>query len=201
MPRATAMPIRGLRKRSGFSGVFPPDPDARVVVATVAVKKPGQQCPESPGQARRDDGLGGNPPPNHPAVYCQLLALLLQLLCPASLAVLLDCRLRQVLVLGADHSENRSRAVAATRNRTELDRTFPPLANDNTAANAYCAPASIQCVQRRFARARYDFRLDDGRQFVHELLNDFLKIRTSSHLISPCMSGRRLASKRDARNP
>jgi hypothetical protein len=50
------------------------------------------------------------------------------LLGAALLAVLLDLGLGQVLVLGADHPEDRRRAVAAAGHRTELDGTLAPLA-------------------------------------------------------------------------
>ena len=196
MPMATAMPIRRLAKSHRFLGAFRPDPDARVAVATVAVKKPGQQRPAARvtvSAATASERPGGNLPPAHPAFPADYLPLLLELLCAAGFAVLLDCRLRQILVLRADHSENRSGAVAATRNRTKLNRTFAPLANDDAAANADRSRVR-RARSSRFARARNDFRLDDRRQFVHELLNDFLKIRTSCHLISPCYGGRRLAA-------
>src|SRR6185295_15517548 len=84
---------------------------------------------------------------------------LLQLLCAPRIAVLLDCRLRQVFVLRTDHAENRSCPIAATRNRTKLDRTFAALANDNTAANGDRATAPIQRGQSRLARTRHDFLL------------------------------------------
>lgn len=52
------MPIRGLRNRTGFWGASRPDPDARVTVATVSVKKPGQQ---RQSERRRDAARRARP--------------------------------------------------------------------------------------------------------------------------------------------
>jgi hypothetical protein len=69
-----------------------------------------------------------------------------------------------------------------------LNGTFAALANDDAAANADRS-TSVERVQGRFTRTRNDFLLDNRRDSVHELLHDFLKIRTSSHFISPFMAG------------
>ena len=82
---ATAMPIQGLRNRTGFSGVSRLDPDARVAVATVAVKKPGQRRPVlpqkvpleiRPDRRRRQSTAGpsGNSPPAYLACFFTFFA-------------------------------------------------------------------------------------------------------------------------------
>ena len=104
-----------------------------------AVKKPAQSRPSEPVKgaegtetARRAGRQStAYPSGNWPPAY---LACFLSFLRAAGFPVLLDRRLRQVLVLRADHSENRSRAVAATRNRAKLNRTFAPFADDDSAA-------------------------------------------------------------------
>jgi len=218
MPMATAMPIRDWRNCTGFSAGSHPRHDARVAVATVAVKKavqsrqpapdPRHSLPRAPMRQRAAGRqptarTGGNllPAYERPGkLFSRLFAPLLQLLFAARVPVLLDCRLRQILMLCADHTEYRSCPIAATRNRTKLDRTFAALANDNAAANGDRATAPIQRGQSRLARTRHDFLLDHRRQLVDELLHDFLKIGTSRHRFPPVNAGRRLASKRDARN-
>ena len=112
-----------------------------------SVKKPAQ--PTNIRQRRRKPaGAQGGFPPGLPALF----RLLLDLLGAALLAVFLDRRFGQIFVLGADHSENRSRPIATTRNGTKLNRPFATLANDN-ATTKYGARTAVERAQRRFARA------------------------------------------------
>ena len=55
--------------------------------------------------------------------------------------------------------------------------------------------APVERGQSRLARARHDLRLDHRRQLVHELLHDFLKIRTSWHLFPPVIGGAQTSFK------
>src|SRR5262249_38443605 len=124
-------------------------------------------CPDAPERMR-----AWRPPT---ATRAALLLALLQLLGPARFAVLLDLRLGQILVLGADHAEHRRRPVCTTRNGAKLNRPFTALSNDDAAPDADRA-APVERMQRSLTCARNDLRLDHRRQLVDELLHDFLKI-------------------------
>jgi len=112
-----------------------------------SVKKPAQAI-NTRQRRRKPAGAQGDFSPGQPALF----RLLLELLGAALLAVLLDRGFGQIFVLGADHSENRSRPIATTRNGTKLNRPFAALANDDTTAE-YGARTAVERAQRRFARA------------------------------------------------
>jgi hypothetical protein len=174
-------------KNRGIPRHFAPHPLTPLTSVSQApqssVKKPAQ--PAHPGRRGAKPAGGG-------AVFrrvrARLFALLLGLLGPARLAIFLYRGFGKVFVFGADHSENRSCPIAATRNGTKLNRPFAALANDDTTAK-YGARTAVERAQRRFTRARDNFLFDHRRQLVDELLNDFLKIGPSGHHVPPVCGG------------
>ena len=112
-----------------------------------SVKKPAQAAHRRQRGQKPAGTRSGFPPGLH-----ALFGLLLELLGAARVAVFLDRGFGEVFVFGADHSENRSRAIATTRNGTKLNRPFAALANDDTTTK-YGARTAVERAQRRFARA------------------------------------------------
>src|SRR5450432_990638 len=106
----------------------------------------------------------------------------LQFLRAAGFAVMLDLGLRDVLVLGADHPENRSRGVLATRHRAELPRRLLPSYSAERerhglrrSAAAYAVAAAKRAVDCG-AGPLDGLALDQRRELRGELVDERLNV-------------------------
>src|SRR4051812_647737 len=141
-------------------------------------------------------GCGGVPEGTEALLLTLLLTLLLRLhlLRSARLAELLDLAFRQILVLGAHHSEHRGGSVRATRDRTKLNRSLAALAQTTQSTRTRSTQPEprgrtpAEGIHHHVARARHRVLLDQRRQAFYKLLNHVFHLGTSCHSDFPLVA-------------